>query len=308
MIDFTNLLNLQCMLFLFMGLGLAVTKLNILTPEGRKSMTDLIINVILPCNIIISFYVEMSFDLLLSTGKIFVLAFLIQMMQLGLSKILYPHVKGKRKKVMEYGTICSNAGYLGNPVVEGIYGSQGLLYASVYLIPARLFLWSAGLACFTSASRKDVIKNLASHPCIIAVEIGFVLMLSQITLPVILEKSLRTIGGCTTVLSMITIGAVIAESDLKTMFSKDNAYYCFVRLFLVPGLVLAGGLMLHTDKLILGISVVLAGMPAGATTTLLASKYDGDADFASKCTVLSTLLSMATIPAFCILLQKLGLG
>lgn len=308
MIDFTNLINLQCMLFLFMGLGLVVTKLNILTPEGRKSITDLIINVILPCNIIISFYVKISFDLLLSTGKIFVLAFVIQMMQLGLSKVLYTHVKGKRKKVMEYGTICSNAGYLGNPVVEGIYGSQGLLYASVYLIPARLFLWSAGLACFTSASRKDVIKNLASHPCIIAVEIGFVLMLSQITLPVILEKSLRSIGGCTTVLSMITIGAVIAESDLKTMLSKDNAYYCFVRLFLVPGLVLAGGLLLHVDGLILGISVVLAGMPAGATTTLLASKYDGDADFASKSTVLSTLLSMATIPSFCILLQMLGLG
>lgn len=307
MIDFTNLLNLQCMLFLFMGLGLVVTKLHILTPEGKKSMTDLIINVILPCNIIISFYVDMSFEVLLATGKIFLLAFAIQIMQLALSKVLYPHVAGKRKKVMEYGTICSNAGYLGNPVVEGIYGSEGLLYASVYLIPARLFLWSAGLACFTQANRKDILRNLAKHPCIIAVEIGFLLMLSQIQLPVILEKSIRSVGNCTTVLSMMTIGAVIADSDLKTVFSRDNAYYCFVRLILVPGLVLAGGMLLHVDALILGISVVLAGMPAGATTTLLAAKYDGDADFASKCTVLSTLLSMVTIPLFCMLLQRLGL-
>ena len=308
MIDFTNLLNLQCMLFLFMALGAVVTKLGILTREGRKSLTDLVINVVLPCNIIISFYVEMSFEVLLSTGKIFVLAFAIQLLQLGLSKVLYNHVKGKRKKVMEYGTICSNAGYLGNPVVEGIYGSEGLLYASVYLIPARLFLWSAGLMCFTQADKKTVMKNLAKHPCIIAVELGFLLMLSQWKLPVLLEKSLRSVGGCTTVMSMLTIGAVMADSDIRTVFSWDNGYYCFVRLILVPALVLAGGMLLRVDALILGISVVLAGMPAGATTTLLAAKYDGDADFASKCTILSTLFSMVTIPIFCILLIRLGLG
>lgn len=308
MIDFTNLLNLQCMLFIFMALGAAVTRFGILTPEGRKSLTDLVINLVLPCNIIISFYVEMSFDILLSTGKIFVLAFAIQLLQLGLSRVLYTGVKGKRRKVMEYGTICSNAGYLGNPVVEGIYGAEGLLYASVYLIPARLFLWSAGLMCFTQAETKTVLKNLAKHPCIIAVEIGFLLMLFQIPLPALLEKSLRSVGGCTTVLSMFTIGSVIAGSDLKTVFSRDNWYYCFVRLILVPGLVLAAGMALHVDSLILGISVVLAGMPAGATTTLLAAKYDGDADFASKCTVLSTLLSMVTIPLFCLLLIRLGLG
>lgn len=209
---------------------------------------------------------------------------------------------------MEYGTICSNAGYLGNPVVEGIYGAEGLLYASVYLIPARLFLWSAGLMCFTQADKKTVLKNLAKHPCIIAVEIGFLLMLSQLSLPSLLEKSLRSVGGCTTVLSMFTIGSVIAGSDLRTVFSRDNWYYCFVRLILVPGLVLAAGMVLHVDALILGISVVLAGMPAGATTTLLAAKYDGDADFASKCTVLSTLLSMVTIPLFCLFLIRLGLG
>ena len=306
MINFSNLLTLQGMLFLFMALGVVVTKLGILTDAGRRSMTDLIIHVILPCNIIISFYVEMSFDVLLKTGKIFVLAFGIQIMQLLLSKVLYPHVAGKRRKVMEYGTICSNAGYLGNPVVEGLYGADGLLYASVYLIPARLFLWSAGLMCFTQADKKDVVKNLLKHPCIIAVEIGFLLMLSQIPLPGLLEKSLRSVGGCTTVLSMMTIGAVIAGADMKTLISRDNLYYCFVRLVLVPGLVLAGGILLHVDSLLLGISVVLAGMPAGATTTLLAAKYDGDADFASKCTVLSTLLSLVTVPGFCMLLMKLG--
>ncbi|MDR3258782.1 MAG: AEC family transporter [Fusobacteriaceae bacterium] len=308
MINFSNLIILQCTLFIYMSAGWAATKLKILNALGIKCITDLVICIVLPCNIITSFYVEMDFNVLLSTGKIFLIAFMIQLMQLGLSKILFLHMKGKRRKVMEYGTICSNAGYLGNPVVEGIYGTDGLLYASVYLIPARLFLWSAGLACFTATTKKEIVKNLAKHPCIIAVEIGLILMIFQIHLPIIIEKSIRGIGNCSTFLSMFTIGGVISNASMKTLFSKDNFYYCFVRLCIVPVLALIIGLVLHFDLLLLGISVILAGMPAGTTMTLLASKYEGDADFASKATVLSTVFSMGTIPLLCILLIKLKMG
>lgn len=289
-------------MFIYMGLGIAVSRLGILTPAGRRSLTDLIIDVILPCNIIGSFYVKMSSDVLIAAGAVLVLAFGIQMFQLFLSKILYPHVKGKRKKVLEYGTICSNAGYLGNPVAEGIYGADGLLYASVYLIPARIFLWSAGLACFTPVTKKDIARKLLTHPCIIAVGIGLALMASQIQLPLLLENMLKHTGGCTTVLSMITIGAVIGESDMHHVISRDTVYYCFVRLMLIPFLVMGIGRLLGLEDMVLGICVILAGMPAGATTTLLAAKYDGDGDFASKCTALSTLLSMVTIPLLCLFL------
>lgn len=294
------------MLFLFMGTGVLAAKAGIITAEGRKSMTDLVIDIVLPCNIIISFYVEFSPETLASMGRIFIAALGIQCLQLFLSRILYRQRETERRKIMQYGTICSNAGYLGNPVAEGLYGATGLLYTSVYLIPARIFLWSAGLSLFTDAGRKDIVKKLLTHPCIIAVEIGLVLMLGRITLPAMAETALRSIGSCTTVLSMLTIGAVVAESDVCALISRDSLYYCFVRLLLIPGIVLCAGLMLHWEPVLLGISVILAGMPAGATTTLLAGKYHGDAAFASQCTVLSTLLSMAAVPMWCMFLINVG--
>ena len=83
--------------------------------------------------------------------------------------------------VLQYATVCSNAGFLGNPVAEGLYGSIGLLYASVYLIPQRIVMWSAGISYFTeSPSRKEVVKKVLTHPCIVAVEIGIVLMVTQV--------------------------------------------------------------------------------------------------------------------------------
>ncbi|MDR1834421.1 MAG: AEC family transporter, partial [Fusobacteriaceae bacterium] len=153
MIDFSNLLTLQFLLLCYMLIGWIARKLNIVSEEGKISITDLVISIVLPCNIIVSFYMDMDVKVLWSMGKIFVIGMLVQILQLFLSRVVYPHVKDfRRKKVLEYGTICSNAGFLGNTVVEGIYGAPGLLYGAVYLIPARLFLWTAGLACFTTFS------------------------------------------------------------------------------------------------------------------------------------------------------------
>lgn len=65
-----------------------------------------------------------------------------------------------------------------SPWQRALLGSEGLLYASVALIPIRLFMWSAGLALFTATDRKSVVKKLLTHPCMVAVYIGLVPMIS----------------------------------------------------------------------------------------------------------------------------------
>lgn len=58
----------------------------------------------------------------------------------------------------------------------------------------------------------------------------------------------------------------------------------------------------YYDPLVTGVSVLLAAMPAGATTSILASKYDSDPEFATKLVVFSTLISMITTPVWSVLL------
>lgn len=69
---------------------------------------------------------------------------------------------------------------MGNPIVAGVYGANGLLYASVAFISLRIFMWSAGLSLFTATDKNKVVIQLLTYPCIIAVEIGMVLMIGQI--------------------------------------------------------------------------------------------------------------------------------
>jgi malate permease and related proteins len=193
---------------------------------------------------------------------------------------------------------------LGNPIAEGIYGSIGLLYASIYLIPLRIVMWTAGISYFTgNPDKKIVLKQVLTHPCIIATELGIIIMLFQIPLPTFLSETISSVGGCTTATSMILIGTILADANLRTMISKVTVVFTAIRLILIPSLVLAGCLLFGIDPLIMGVAVILAAMPAGSTTAILAAKYDGDAEFATKCVVLSTILSMVAIPLWSMMLS-----
>ena len=300
-----DVLQLQLILFLLMLAGLILTRHGVITPAGRKCLTDLLIDLILPCNIICSFRIELDGNILRATALVLGIAFGIQLACWGLGKLLYRFASEPRRKVLQYATMCSNAGFMGNPIVEGIYDAQGLLYASVYLIPLRFFMWSAGLSCFTHTTAKETLKKLALHPCILAVWIGFELMLTQAPLPGAVERTLSYLSGCTLPVSIVIIGSILAGVKPGRVFHPLTLYFCAVRLIGIPLLTLLVCRLVQVDALVTGVCVVLAGMPAGSTTAILAEKYGGDAEYASACVLVSTLLSLLTIPLLCWLMAAL---
>lgn len=298
--SFVNLAQLQGMLLLMLLIGLIARKTGTISESGKKSITDLIINIILPCNIIYSFMIDFSYSIFISCGVVLLISVLIQVMCTAISRCCYNKANNGKKEVLQYATVCSNAGFMGNPIVESVFGSMGLLYASVYLIPLRIVMWSAGVSYFThTTDKKTLIKKVATHPCIVAVYIGLFLMITQIRLPGFITGTVSSIGSCTTAMSMFIIGSILAEVNVKTMINKITLLYSGLRLILIPMAVYIVCMLFHVDSLLMGVSVVLAGMPAGTTTVILASKYGGNEKFATKCVVLSTVLSLVTIPIWC---------
>ena len=304
MINFDNMFNMQGMLFLLMIIGAVLTWKKIITADGQKLLTDLVMDVTLPASIIKSFQMELSRELLESCLEIFLVAIAIQVGTFLLSALLYRGISDeKHRKVLQYATICSNAGVLGNPIAEGIFGSMGLLYASIYLIPQRTFMWSAGLTYYTRCpSKKELARKVLTHPCIIAVAFGMVLLVTGTTLPGFLGSTVNSIAGANTAVSMMLIGSFLVGVNVKSMFQKTFYYYSFVRLFLIPFLVFVPCRLLGLDSMVTGVSTILAAMPAASSTAILAAKYECDEVFASKCVVFTTVLSMVTIPVWCLFL------
>lgn len=301
--EISELLNLQGEMFLLLAAGAVLRRKNILPSKAKDMLTDLILSLVLPCNIIQSFRMELDPGVLENVLVLIVVAVMIQVFCMILSRILYNREEPGRKKVFQYATLVSNAGFMGNPIAEGVFGAQGLMYASIYLVPQRIVMWTAGIACFTeSDSPREVIKKVATHPCIVSVYIGLALMIGRFPLPDFLGMTIRSVGGCTTALSMLLIGTIFADLDLRGMVSVPVLRFTLVRLAVIPGITYLGCRLCGVDRLVTGVSVLLAGMPAGSTTAILANKYQGDVEFATKCVVFSTLMTLVTVPLWCLLL------
>lgn len=320
--DISELWTLQCMMFLLAGFGAALKKAGILKRESRTVITDLVLYGFLPCNIINSFRMEFDFEILKKFALILLISLVVQAVCYALSRILYNQKPDAVKRVLQYCTLVSNSGFLGLPIAESIYGAEGVMYASVFIIPMRVMMWSVGISCFTeSPDKKTVFKKIALHPCIIAVYIGLGLMLFQNPLSVLvaqlstagavgsaaklllhaLDKAVRSAGGCTTATTMILIGTMLADVSPRDMLEADTILISVVRLGILPLLVLLGCRAAGISPFLTGVCVLMTGMPAGSTSAILAAKYGCDYVFATKCVVVTTLLSMITVPLWCML-------
>jgi hypothetical protein len=101
---------------------------------------------------------------------------------------------------------------------------------------------------------------------------------------------------------MMVIGMILADADWKALFDKEVLCYSLLRLVLMPLVLYVVCLALGLPALVTGVCVILTAMPAGATTSILASKYGCDEIFATKLVVASTILSMISIPVWNIIL------
>lgn len=294
--SFFKMVDVQTVLFIYMAVGFGCRKAGIFNDVARDKLTDFVVFVTLPCMIFESFNMAFSLESLKQGALALLIAVGMSCVALLLGKVLYNRFPYEEKSILQYGTLVSNSGFAGLPVVSGAYGDEGLFLGSLFIIPTRILMWSAGISLFTRADAKQAVKKVLLNPGIIAVEVGLVRMLFQIPLPHFVDTAVDNLGGCTSPMAMALVGAILVDVPLKTVFDLKSFYLVAVRQFLLPGICLAALRLLHVDPLTIGVSVVITGMPIGSTTAILAQKYVADAKFASKCVFISTLTNLVTVP------------
>ena len=299
---FKNMIDMQLMMFLLVGIGFFIRKKGIVNTEGRMNMIDLCLHITLPFNVLHSFLRKWDWNLFIACGVILLLSVGFNAISVFFSAVLYKKQEANRQKSLKYGTIISNSGFLGNPMVEGIYGSEGLLYAALFMLPVRIVMWTIGIAVFLKGRKEKLWKNVLTHPCIVAIYVGVIIMVCGIQFPTFVEKTIVGISGCNTPLSMMLVGMMLAEVKPKGLIDKTMVFYTAIRLLIIPAVVFAITAFLPIDGMLRGITVIMAGMPAPITTALLSAKYGGDEKYATGMIFLSTISSLITLPLWCLVL------
>ncbi len=293
---FFTMAEVQASLFIYLAVGYFLRKRKTVSDETRKGLSDLVLYVFLPCLVFESFNMDITSAQLVSASVFLLVSTLVCLFSFLLGKLIYLRFPAPRAKILRYGTLIPNSVFAGLPVVRSAYGSLGLFYASVFIIPLRIFMWSAGVSMFYDADFRTKFKSVALNPGIIAVVLGLGRLLLHIPLPPFVDTAVSKMGDCTTALSMMLVGMVLADVELRSVFDSGCFYASFVRLIFMPVSVLTALKAAGFDPLMTGTAVILTSMPFGSTAAILAQKYGADCEFASKCIFLTTLLSLFTLP------------
>lgn len=294
-------------LFLMILMGYIVVKAGLLKGDDSKVISKIVLYLIIPCVIINAFQVDYTSEKVKELLLVFAASVLLQVVLLAaiwaVGKIL--HLNEVETASIYY----SNSGNLIVPIVTFILGKEWVLYGCVFMSVQLVFIWTHGKNILSREGKMDW-RKIVLNVNMISVFAGVVLFFTKIRLPEILNQTLSSVGSMIGPASMIVTGMLIAEMSLKKIFTNGRVYFIsFLRLIVVPVISLillkiSGLVSGHPDGKKLLLIVFLAVItPSASTVTQMCQVYGNDSKYASAINVMTTLLSIITMPLMVLLYQ-----
>lgn len=299
------MLDLQLSILVYLLVGVFAYRKQMITDDNRNQLISLVLNVLMPAMVFNSFK-EVTPEILKTGLWALVGSAVIYTFYAMVGAFAFRDIEPSKRKVLRYATLVNNAGFAGQPLTFSMYGNIGALYSSIYLVPHRIYMWTLGISILSPEEKEtgapSALYKLMRNPSIIAVVLGLIRGLLQIPLPGFLDRSIATMGTIVSPVTAILIGSIIATIDIRSLFDKGVLRYTVIRLILIPLTVLTVSKMLGLDETLIGVFTIMASMPAGTTTALLAAQYDLDEAYASKVVFVTTVLAIITVPVMMLFL------
>ena len=282
-------------MFLLAGIGYLLFKAGKISGEGSRTLGNILIYVSLPAVIINGFLVERTPEHV--SG---ILLSMAGALALILVSVLISHFIFRSNPIGAFAAAFSNPGFFGIPLVIASLGREYVFYAACFIAFLNIGQWTYGVSRLTGQPLRQgfALKKLIRAPFVIAITAGLLLFATQLPLPGILKDGLSAAAGLNTPLAMFTVGIYLAQTDLKKML-KDRSLYAVsaVRLLLIP-LAALGILSLFPANLngMKTVLLIAAACPVGSNVAVYAQLHGKDYPYAVETVVISTALSLATIP------------
>lgn len=298
-------------LFLMIIPGFLLRKGRLADDNLPKGFSNTIMYVTQPAMIVASFIRPFTADIMVTIAGVFVFSFVAHLIFFLVARKLFSGAPEDKRRVLRYGVIFSNAGYMGIPLIMAVLGSEAAIYASVYVIWFNVFSWSVGRMIYTDDRSYISIKKILFNPAVIAIFIGLAIFLLPVDgyVPGVVVDVLEMLRATVAPMSMMLIGMRLADVNWGAAF-KDKYIYqgIAVRLFLFPVIIWAVMRLvmltgIYTDMTAVSVVLISASTPCAAATSMFAERFGGNTLYAGQFVSVTTLLSMLTMPLICLLLQ-----
>ncbi len=285
--------------FLLIMVGYFAVKTKVLKPEARQHFSGLLVSIVVPCMIVNSYIAEFDPQVFHGIVMAFIHSFVLIMLGLVIALLAGRRMGVENRAIFEFAMMFSNAGYMGFPLIQALYGSEGLLYASSYNTVFNILIWTFGYARVSGQlEAKQVVKTIIKSPAIIAVVLGLFIYLLQIPVPELIQQPVSQLGALNTPISMLITGIILAGSNLgKVIRDRTVEAVIGIRLLLIPALCLLIYGFLHIDfGMATDVVLLLEACPCAAISSVFAVQFHYDEERVAGAVILSTILSIVTLP------------
>lgn len=296
--------------------GIICYKIKLIDDVTNSKLVNILLTLVQPVLVFNSFQIEFRRELVEGLIISLLLAFVTQILAIA---IAYIFIRGKRRKTILFDghpsvtyvenedveverlTSCyANMGFMGIPLVYGIFGSEGVFYATASVMTFNIFIWTHGVIMISGTKNlkfKDIFIRLRS-PAIIAIFFGVIVFAFQIKLPSAINQSLDYISDINTPFAMLIAGVTIGKTDILNIFTRNlrKYYMVFLKLILIPLVLMLMYIWLPIDSTVKMVAILMAATPTSTIASILTIKYKRNSVLAAEIFAMTTLLCVITIP------------
>ncbi len=290
--------NQIVIMFFIIVVGIICYKTKLIDNFMNKKLSDLVLYLVNPFVFFVSYQRKFEASLLRGLLISLLLAIVTHAFGIMISCVLVRKKQHVADITIErFAVIYSNSGFIGIPLVNGVFGGEGVFYLTAYLTIFNLVVWTHGMITMSGKSDKKTMAKAFLSPSIIAALIGFFFFICRIILPDIAVNALYYIANLNTPLALLVAGVTIAQTNFIKIFGKLRIYYiAFLKLLFVPIAMLILFQLFDIPRIVILTSVLAAACPTAATINLFSIKYDKNYLYASELFAMTTILSLITIP------------
>ena len=295
---FTSTLNQMLFLFGCILIGFLLNRTKVLPENTGTVLSKLEAYVLMPALVVSSFQANCTLENL-SANRISVL---VSLLVLGISIAAAFLLGGLFTKNREevglyrYSIAVTNFGFVGNAMVLGLLGEEGLFRYLVFTLPMSLFVYTLGIYWLTAGAQKFTWRDLFS-PKILSVVIGIVLGLTQIPIPTFVGKILDGCSACFSPVAMILAGFVIAQFRIGKLLKEWKVYIlAAVRMVVMPLAFYGLCLLLDVPEDVRVLVLFATAMPLGLNTIVFPAAYGLNVNPGASMAVIANILGLITVP------------
>ncbi|MBQ9471270.1 MAG: AEC family transporter [Bacteroidales bacterium] len=300
------ILNQQLMLGVLVLLGAMLARAGIITGAMQEALSRIIIDITLPC-LILSTFARAEFEPAVLRNVLWVggltFANLGALMLVGAAASRAMRLPPPDATVHTLHTMFGNIVFLGFPILAALFpDGTGVLYGAVYQLASNVVTFTYGIYRLSQGQQRGGLRGLINiNP--IALGMGLLLLVVHPPLPHLLIDALASVGQCTSPLSMLYVGALLSGIGLRTALKRPSIYVVAAnKLLLLPAMLalayfhLLGAMGIRLDFAAFAVLVLEAAMPCQTIVVVLTKRYGGSFELAASNMLITTVLSLMSLP------------